>query len=79
MCHQDCPAPLRGGAPVQTEDVLIDEQLYELLVLQNRHARFPRAAADQNLSLQSNHLWPRSANSRAGRLVRSSKDWFRCG
>lgn len=29
MCHQDCPAPLRGGAPVQTEDVLIDEQLYD--------------------------------------------------
>lgn len=29
MCHQDCPAPLRGGAPVQTEDVLVDEQLYD--------------------------------------------------
>src|SRR6266487_5387674 len=64
-----------GAAGVGT----IDQQLNKAVVLQNRHARLPRAAADEYLALQSNHLWPRSANSRAGRLVRSSKDWFRCG
>lgn len=29
MCHQECPAPLRGGAPVQTENILIDERIFD--------------------------------------------------
>ena len=44
----------------------IDQELNKTVVLQDRHAGLPRAAADQNLALQSSYPRSRTGSTRAG-------------